>query len=205
MERIIPLFDITSIDHDCYPGVNSCYLTGDVALVNYNLLELSGLLSREETRQRTLGITSATLSTTVANRVSNTPTNPPQNGRPALHPPQPPTQSSTIAYPPARGVPWNYIAAMMREDKSCPGCHFNHPDDSPRLKFHQYMGCPALEIHGYIYRKDVTESAKVVDRFNNKPPQMTDQDRTSKPVAKRVSNDSSSNQVSARRVHPPSI
>ena len=34
---------------------------------------------------------------------------------------------------------------------------------------------------------------------------MTDQDRTSKPVSKRVSGNSSSNQVSARRVHSPSI
>ena len=89
--------------------------------------------------------------------------------------------------------------------KSCPGCHFNHPDDSPRLKFHQDVGCLALTKSGHIYRKDVTASAKVVDRFNKKSPKMTDQARTSKPVAKLVSYNSSSDQVSARRVHSPSI
>ena len=63
---------------------------------------------------------------------------------------------------------------MMREDKSCPGFHFNHPNDSTKLKFHQEVGCPALAKHGYIFRKDVTDSAKVVDWFNTKLPRMTD-------------------------------
>ena len=127
--------------------------------------------------------------------VSNTPSNPPYNGRPTPHPPQPPTQSSSVAYPPARGVPWKWIPEMMQEDKSCPGCHFNHPNDSPSLKFHQDVGCVALAKHGYICRKYVTASAKVVDRFNNKFPKMTDQAQTNNPFAKRVSNSSSSDQV----------
>ena len=46
-------------------------------------------------------------------------------------------------------------------------------------------------------------SAKVVDRFNTKLPRMTDQARENKPVTKRISYNSSSDQVSARRVHPP--
>ena len=49
MDRIIPLFSITSLDHERYPGMKSCYLMGYAALVNYNLLELSGLLSSEKT------------------------------------------------------------------------------------------------------------------------------------------------------------
>ena len=152
-----------------------------------------------------MGIPNVPSSNTIANHVSNTPSNPPQNRRPAPQPPQPPTQSSRVAYPPASGVPWKCIAAMMQEDKSCLGCHVNHPDDSPRLKFHQDVGCPSLTNHGYISRKDVTASAKVVYRFNNKFPNMTDQDRTNKPVAKRLSENSSSGQVSARQVHSPSV
>ena len=174
-------------------------------MVNCDLLQLSGLLSSKETRQRALGIPNAPPSNTIANRVSNTPTNPPQNGRPALQPPQTPTQSSAMAYPTARGVPWKCISAMMWEDKSCTGLHFNHPNNSPRIKFHQDVGCLALAKHGYICRKDVTASAKLVDRFNNKFPKMTDQARKSILVAKRVSDESSSDQVSARRVHSPSI
>ena len=94
---------------------------------------------------------------------------------------------------------------MMQEDKSCPGCHFNHPDDSPKLKFHQDMGCLELAKHGYICQKDVTASAKVVYWFNTKFPKRIDQSQANKPVAKRISDDSSSDQISARRVHSPSI
>ena len=38
IERIIPIFAIASIDHERYPGVKSCYLAGDTALVNFDLL-----------------------------------------------------------------------------------------------------------------------------------------------------------------------
>ena len=137
--------------------------------------------------------------------MSNIPTNPPLDGRPAPQPPQPPTQSSAVAYPTARRVPWKCISSMIREDKSCPWCHFNPPEDSPQLKFHQEVGCPALVKYGYIYRNCVTESAKVVDKFNNKFPKMTDPYRTSKPVAKRVSYNLSYDQFSAIQVHSPSI
>ena len=137
--------------------------------------------------------------------MSNTPTNPPHTVRPVLQPPQHPTQPPAVIYPPPMGVPWKCIAAMMWEDKSCMGCRFNHPEDSPRLKFHQEVGCPELAKHGYPLRKDVRASEKVVDKFNKKFPNMTDQAQTSNPVAKRVSDDLSSNQVSAIRVYSPSI
>ena len=150
IDRIIPLLTIASLDHDRYPGVKSHYLAGDTTLVNLDLLQLSGLLSSKETRQRALGIPNIPPYTTTANCVSNIPSNPPHNGHPAPQPPQPPTQSSSVAYPPTRGVPWKCIAAMMWEDKSYPGCHLNHPKDPPRLKFHQDVGCPALSKHGYI-------------------------------------------------------
>ena len=203
IDRIIPLLAITSLDHDQYPGVKSCYLVGDTAQVNCDLLQLSGLLYIKETRQRALEIPNAPPFNTIYNRVSNTPTNHPQNGCPDPKPPQPPTQSSAVAYPPAMGVPCKCIATMMREDKSYRGCHFNHP--IPRLKFHQDVECPALAKHGYICQKDVTASSKVVDIFNNKLPKMTEQSRTSNPVSKRVSDNSSSDQVSARRFHSPSV
>ena len=50
MDRIIPIFAITRVNHNRYPGVKSRYLAGEAALVNYNLLELSGLISSEENR-----------------------------------------------------------------------------------------------------------------------------------------------------------
>ena len=64
---------------------------------------------------------------------------------------------------------------MIQEDKSCPGCHFNHPEDSPWLKFHQEVGCLELAKHGHLCQKDVMESAKVVDKFNIKLPNIPDQ------------------------------
>ena len=160
IEGIIPIFSTVIIDHDRYPGVKSHYLAGDAVLVNCDLLQLSSLLSDKETRQHALGIPSAPPFTTTANCVSKTPTNSPPAGNPTLQPPQPPTQSPTVVYPPARGVPWKCIATMMREDKSCPGCHFNYPEDSQQLKFHQEVGCLAIVKHGYIFRKDVTASEK---------------------------------------------
>ena len=47
IDRIIPLFAITSLDHDQYPGVKSRYLAGDTTVVNCDLLQLSDLLSSE--------------------------------------------------------------------------------------------------------------------------------------------------------------
>ena len=152
-----------------------------------------------------MGITSAPPSTTVTNSVSNKPTQSPLVGCPAPHPPQPPAQSSTVAYPPLGGVPWKCIDAMMQEDKSCPGCHYNHPEYTPQLKFHQEVVCPALSKHGYLFRKYVKASAKVVDNFNTKFPKITDKSRTSKPLAKRLSDDLASEHVAARWVHYPSI
>ena len=55
-DRIIPLFVIASLGHESYTGVNIRYLAVDTALVNCGLLQLIGILSREETRQRALGI-----------------------------------------------------------------------------------------------------------------------------------------------------
>ena len=202
IERIIPLFAIASLYDERYPGVKSRYLVGDTALVNCDLLQLSGLLSSEETRQQALGISAIPPSTTSVNCVSNTHNNP-QNERPVPPPHQHTTQSSNVPYPPTRGVPWKCIDAMMREDKSCPGCHFNHPDDSPKLKFHQEVGSLALAKHGYIFWKDVTSLAKIVDRFNTKFLQNKDQSRVNKPAAKRVSENSSSDHISARHVHSP--
>ena len=94
---------------------------------------------------------------------------------------------------------------MMRKDKSCPGCHFNHPDDSPKLKFRQEVGCLALAKHSYIFQKVITASAKIVDKFNNKFPRNTDQAKVHTPAAKRVSCNSSSDQILVRHVHSPYI
>ena len=124
---IIPLFAIASLDHKRYPVLKSRYLAGDTALFNCNLLQLSGLLSSKETRQRALGITAVPLSTTSVNRVSN---NNSQNERPVPAQHQPTTPSLNVPYPPSRGLPWKCIASMIREDNSCLGCHFNHPEDS---------------------------------------------------------------------------
>ena len=48
IERIIPFFAITTLDHNRYPGVKSCYLVGYAALVNCDLLKLSSLLYIKE-------------------------------------------------------------------------------------------------------------------------------------------------------------
>ena len=149
MEKIIPLFAIVSLDHDRYPGVNSRYLVGYPALVNYNLLGISSLLSTEENRHQSLGLPSSTPSATT-NRASNNQTQPPPTGRLLPCPSLSTTMPSHVDYSPPRGVPWNFISTIVHFNRSCPVCHFNIPDDSPHLKFHWEAGCPALEKHGYV-------------------------------------------------------
>ena len=85
------------------------------------------------------------------------------------------------------------------------GVSFQSPWRFLKLKFYQEVGCPALAKHGYLCRKDVTASAKIVDKFNTKFPRNTYPAKFLKPAAKIVSDDSSSDQISARHVHSPSI
>ena len=94
---------------------------------------------------------------------------------------------------------------MIGEDKSCPGCYFNHPEDSLNLKLRQEVGSPEITKHGYICRKDVTRLDKIVDKFNTKFPRNTDQAKVQKPASERVADNYSSDQISARHIHPPSI
>ena len=137
--------------------------------------------------------------------MSKTSTQPPPTGFPSPLTTQLPAQTSNVSYPSPSGFPWKCIAAMIREDNSHPGCHYNHPKDSPRIKFHQEVGFPALAKHGYLCRKDFTASKTIVDQFNTKFPKITDQFVTSKPMAKRVSYEKAYDHVSARQVHSPSI
>ena len=91
IDRIIPLFAISSLGHEIYPGVKSRYLVGETTLVNCDLLQIRGILSSEEKGQRALGIPATPPSTTRFNRVSNTQNNS-QNERPVPPPHHPTTQ-----------------------------------------------------------------------------------------------------------------
>ena len=51
----------------------------------------------------------------------------------------------------------------------------------------------------------MTASDKIVDKFNTKFTRNTDPAKVLNPAAKRVSYNNSSNQISARHVHPPPI
>ena len=127
IEKNIPLFDIASLDNDRYLGVESRYLAGNPALVNCNLLDLSGILSRKDTRKQSLGIPSSALPAMV-NCVYDVQAQPTPSILPQRRPSQPTPSRSSTEYPPPRGVPWKRIAAMVRSDMSCPGCNFNKPD-----------------------------------------------------------------------------
>ena len=71
IDCIIPLFEIASLDHERYPGVKCCYLAGDTALVNCDLLQLIGILPSEE-KKRAQEIPAIPPSTTSVNCVPNT-------------------------------------------------------------------------------------------------------------------------------------
>ena len=108
MDQIISLFAIGILDHDLYPGVKSRYLEGNPALVNCNLLDLSGLLSSKENSQQSLGLQISTPTVTLK-RVSDAKAQPSLTGRPQPRPSQLPPTTSPIDYPQQRGVPWKRI------------------------------------------------------------------------------------------------
>ena len=130
MEKIIPLFTIASLDQNRYLGVKSRYLSGDPALINCNPLNLSGLLSSEETRKQVLGLLRST-PPAKANHTSDNQAKPLPIGPPQPHPSPPMIMPSPMDYPLPRGVPWKCIATMVCFKKSCPGCYFNNTDDPP--------------------------------------------------------------------------
>ena len=151
MDQIIPLFSIASLHHGRYPSMKSQCLAGYPTLINCNLQDLSGIPSREDNRQKALVIPISTPPATV-NRVSNAQSQPPLTGRPRLRPSQPPKVASPKDYPTPMGVPWKFITEMVHSNTSCMGFHFNKPNDSTCLKFHQEVVCTDLEKHGYIFR-----------------------------------------------------
>ena len=176
MDQIISLFAITSLDHERYPSVKSRYLAGDPYLVNCDLLGLSGLLSSKEIRQQAWEIPPPT-SPFTANYFSDAPARPPPTGRTQTCPIPSATDSYTIEYPPQREVLWKCITTMIWHAKSCPGYNFNKLDSPPQLKFHQGVGCTTLAKHGCVYKKDVTETATIVDTLNKKFPKEPTQPR----------------------------
>ena len=92
------------------------------------------------------------------NRVSDAPAPSPPTGRPQPCPSPSITPSPTMDYPPPRGVPWKCIATMVLHDKSCPGCHFNKPDDSPHLKL-------IIELKEPEYDYDEVHSCTLLDHI----------------------------------------
>ena len=97
----------------------------------------------------------------------------------------------------------HYVNDSIRQVIS--GVSFQSPDDSPKLKFRQEVGCLELSKHVYLCRKDFTVLAKTVDNFNTNFPCNTHPAKVLKPNAKRVSDNSSSDHISERHVHSHSI
>ena len=98
--RIISIFSIETLDHDRDPGVKSRYITGDATLMTCNLIDLSSVLSIEETWQQAFGLPSAPQPTTFANRAYCTPPHPP--------PPPPPKNANphVLPNPQHKNLPW---------------------------------------------------------------------------------------------------
>ena len=94
---------------------------------------------------------------------------------------------------------------MICTDRSCPGCHFNKPNKSPRLKFHQEVGCPAITKHGYVCKKDVTEAAMIVERFNSHFPKPQPHGTRITGACRATEDAGPEDTTSAIQVHYPSI
>ena len=154
MNQIIPLLPTTRLDHDRYPGIKIRYLAFYPALINCNLLGLSGLFNSEKTHQQALGLPTD-IPRVMEKRKSNVTAPPPITHRNPTCPGPPTGTCPSTDYPHVRGVPWKSMMAMICTDLYCIGCHFNKPDESPRLKVHQEVGCLAIAMHGYICKNNV--------------------------------------------------
>ena len=134
MDKIISLFAIARLNHDRYLGIKRHYLAVHLVLISCNLLGLSGLLPSKETLQQDLRLPTGVPRVT-AKRTSDVTATPPPTNRNQARPGSPTDTLPTTYYLHSRGVPWKYIAEMIRNDCSFTG--------SPRLKSHQEVGCPA--------------------------------------------------------------
>ena len=108
-------------------------------------------------------------------------------------------------HPPARGVPKKYTPEIILTDCSCPGFHFNKPNESPRLKFHQEVGWPALENHGYVCEKDLTEVATIIYQFNSRFPKDQPRGTRSTGSCHATEDSGSEDTTSTKWVHSPSM
>ena len=124
--------------------MKSCYLVGYTALINFDLLQLSGLLSSEETRQRALVIPKIPPSTTVANRVSNTQNKPPQNGRPTQQPPQTPNTIIQNNIPTCKGITLEMHIQNDAGRQVFSGVPIQPPQRPPKAKVSPRRGMPGI-------------------------------------------------------------
>ena len=141
IDRIIPLLEIASLDHKIYPEVKIRYLVGDTALVNCNLLRLSGIFSSKDTRQRALGISAVHPSTTSVNRVSN---NNSQNERPVPDQHQPTMPSSNAPYPPSKGGILEVHSVYDPRRQVMSVVSFQSPHGFPEAQIPQRSGMPGI-------------------------------------------------------------
>ena len=113
--------------------------------------------------------------------------------------PGPPTGTDPPTYyPPSIEVPCKFIAEMISTDSSCPRFHFNKTNESPGTKLHQEVRCPTIEKRGYVYKNNLTEAAKIVDRFNHQFPKPHPSDIIIKDVC-RATEDSVSEDAASTR------
>ena len=92
---------------------------------------------------------------------------------------------------------------MIHTDHSWPVCLLNNPDELPRLKFHQEVGCPALAKHVYVYRKYVAAAAIIVDIFNSKLPKNQTRGNSATGTHQATDYTGTEDAASTQQVHSP--
>ena len=158
--QLMPFFAITKLDQERYPGLMSCYLADDPALVYANILYLGQMLATQEKRHNFLNCNSGSsgqISSTQCAAASSDPC-------PSPSPEPAPRHIDSSFYPPSKGVAWKFKQQMVEAEASCPGCHFH--GDAAKQEFHQEVGCPTLPKKSYVCHKD-TSAAEVITALHS--------------------------------------
>ena len=144
VKKLIAMFIIKTMDSaGQYPGICKAYKDGNPTVLGCTLEQLRDKVVLEGERNGIFGLPDVVPS---ANCGQKKPA--PSNDD------QPKQEVMQVAYPPARGVQWEFFRKWIKEHKQCPLCFNNDA-------FHWETGCPAAAREGYVLVKDQSAADKV--------------------------------------------
>ena len=73
---------------------------------------------------------------------------------------EPPPRGGPPNYPPSKGVHWNIVQDLMKDNKQCGVCHSKNP-------FHWETGCPCAATIGKVLIDDDKASTEIMTKYSD--------------------------------------